>query len=93
MRMRHRLVVISLVALASAAAFSGANYIYGNPIAQRDAVPSHGREGRPDPVIVRHLPSPELHDVLPAADGNNTIRRQKTLALLFLMLREGPGAR
>jgi hypothetical protein len=89
MRMRHRLAVISLVVLASAAAFSSANYIYGNAIAQRDAVPSHGPEGRP--VIVRQ--SPRLHDVLPAADGNNTIRQKKTLALLFLMLREGPGAR
>jgi hypothetical protein len=91
MRMRHRLAVISLVVLASAAAFSSTNYIYGNAIAQRDAVPSHGPEGRP--VIVRQLPSPRLHDVLPAADGNNTIRQKKTLALLFLMLREGLGAR
>jgi len=90
MGMRHRFVVISLVALASAAAFSSANYIYGNATEQRDAVPSHGPEGRP--VIVRPLPSPRLHD-LPAADGNNTIRQKKTLALLFLMLREGPGAR
>ena len=91
MGMRHRFVVTSLVVLASAAAFSSANYIYGNATEQRDAVPSHGPEGRP--VIVRQLPSPRLHDVLPAADGNNTIRQNKRLALLLLMLREGPGAR
>jgi len=91
MGMRHRFVVISLVALASAAVFSSANYIYGDATEQRDAVPSHGPEGRP--VIVRQLPSPRLHDVLPAADGNNTIRQNKRLALLLLMLREGPGAR
>ena len=91
MGMRHRFVVISLVALASAAVFSSANYIYGNATEQRDAVPSPGPEGRP--VIVRQLPSPRLHDVLPAADGNNTIRQNKRLALLLLMLREGPGAR
>jgi hypothetical protein len=89
MRIRHRIAVMALVVLASAGTL-GANYIHGNAIAQRDAVAAYGRE--PGPVNVRYLPSPRLH-VLPAADGDDTVRQKKTLALLVLMLREGPGAR
>ena len=77
-------VAISLAILSSVTAASDANYIHGSPI-----LPGKTIVTRSQSDTNPHLQPREQQ----RANGNDTVRGKKTLALLLLMLRDGRGAR
>jgi len=104
MRVRDRIVVISLVLLSTATASSRANYISGDATLPRDAMLSGSRSDTHTSIRIGESkqqrsggtlrsPGPPLPNIRTEADGNDTIREKKTLAVLILMLRDGRGAR
>ena len=103
MHISHRIAVISLIVLSTATASSGGNYTRGHASVPQDAMLS-GTGSNTHPSIrvgeieqqpsrgTRRSPGP-LPDVRADADGSDTTREKKTLAVLILMLRNGRGAR
>ena len=85
------MVAISLVILSSLTAGSAINYIHSSPKVPRETMPT-GRRGDTE------VRSGEISDARQPreqhrANGNDTIRKKKTLAVLLLMLSDGRGAR
>jgi hypothetical protein len=98
MCIRDHIAVISLVVLSSVTASSGVSYVHDSPIVPRDAMLAK-RSGSDTKAQIQPsriaLPSPgsSLRNVGRRADADDTSRERKTLAVIFLMLRDGRGAR
>jgi hypothetical protein len=93
MRKRNRIALISLLVLSSGTAAAGVNYTGGDA---RDANLAARRGG--DRAVQSQANGEQLrgHEPLPMAlrpAADNATREKKTLAVLLLMLRNGPGAR
>jgi hypothetical protein len=104
MRIRDRIVVISLLVLSTATASSGGNYIRGEATLPRDAMLSGTGSDTHTSIRAGEVeqqrsggtlrsPGSPLPNVRAEADDSDTIREKKTLAVLILMLRDGRGAR
>lgn len=86
MRIKGRIVVISLILLSTASASSGANYIREDAIVPWQTTVSAS-------VRRVHLGDVEAPREQPASRAALTTREKKTLAVLLLMLRDGRGTR
>jgi hypothetical protein len=91
MRVRHAMVAISLVILSSITPGSGINYIHSSPKVPQGTMPT-GSRGDAE-VRFREISDLGQSRAQRQANGNDSIREEKTLAVLLLMLRDGRGAR
>jgi hypothetical protein len=104
MHISHRIAVISLLLLPTATASSGGNYTRADATVPQDAMFSGtGSDTHPSIRVeeleqqpsrgTRRSPDSPLPSASAKADGSDTTREKKTLAVLILMLRDGRGAR
>lgn len=91
MRVLHAIVVISLVILSSVMAGSGINYIYAAPNLPLETMLTDSRSDTT--VRLREISEVGQSRAQRHANGDDTIREKKTLAVLLLMLKDGRGAR
>jgi hypothetical protein len=93
MCIRYRIAVISLVVLSSVPVSFGVNDTLGAAVAPRGAMLAT-RSGIDTKARIAppSLGSPS-RTVRPTSDDDDTVTAKKTLAVLLLILRDGPGAR